>query len=211
MSITLAQARTRILKLADDVDQLAADSTTVQDDALRAAHHAVYLQASEWAPLRFAKEASVTTDANGKADLTALAPVRILAASQSDSNTRRPIAPCSLADGPTNVAAVRTLKIVYLPALTFPADAAAVFTWGQTGLDLPLLDDLMCKRAASEITALMDQPNGHLERLVARAEKDAQQIANFVTWRVMPMSSRSRDSGLCYAMTDANSLQLVTL
>lgn len=211
MSITLANARTRILKLADDVDGVVADSTTVQDDALLNAFHAVYLQASALAPDRFAKEASVTTNANGVADLSSLDPVRILSVSHVSGVTRLPIPPCRLSDGPSDVAGEKTLKISYLPALTFPASSGDAFVWGQSSLDLPALDALMCLRAASELTALQDQANLSLERLITRAERDASLIANFSTWSVMPMRSRSRDSGLCYAMTDATSLQIVRL
>lgn len=211
MTITLTLARARALKLADDVDGLAADSDTVKDDALNAAFHAVYNQATQIAPERFAKEASVSTDANGVADLSSLDPVRILSVSYFTNNTRAPIPAARLADGPTNVLGVKTLKILYIPALTFPASGAANFVWGQSEIDLPLLDDLLCLRAASVITAINDEPNGHLERLIARAEKDAQNIAGFSTWRVMPMRGRSADSGLAYAMTGATSLQIVRL
>lgn len=211
MSITLTEARTRILKLADDVDGLTADSTTVQDDALRAAFHAVYLAAASWAPQRFAKEGDVTTNSSGAGDLSSLDPVRILAVSQSTSGSRLPVPPANLADGPTNVSGAKTLKITYLPALTFPATGSDAFVWGQSSLDLPILDDLLCLRAASTITALQNQPNDQLERLIARAEKDAQNLANFSTWRVMPLRGRSWDSGLCYVMTDAVTLQLVRL
>lgn len=211
MSITLAQARTRILKLADDVDGIVADSTTMQDDALTAAFHAVYLQASALAPDRFAKEASVSTSSTGAADLSSLDPVRILGVSHVSGVTRLPIPPCRLSDGPSDVAGVKTLKISYLPALVFPEETDDAFEWGQAALDLPALDALMCLRAASELTALQDQANASLERLITRAERDASLIANFSTWSVMPMRSRSRDSGLCYAMTDAVTLQLVRL
>ncbi len=211
MSITLTLARARVLKYADDVDTLAADSTTVQDDALAAAHHAVYLQASTWAPQRFAKEASVTTASTGVADLSSIDPVRILSVSHFSGNTRSPIPAANLADGPTNILGAKTLKLTYLPALTFPSSGSAVFEWGQAALDFPLLDDLLVLRAASAITAIFDEPNGHLEKLIARAERDIQAVANFSTWRVLPLRSRSRESGLCYVMTDATSLQLVSL
>jgi hypothetical protein len=209
VSITLTLARARALKFSDDVDGLAADSTTVQDDALKAAHHAVYMQAANMAPQRFAVEATVTTNASGVGDLSAIDPVRILSLSHFEGVSRSPIPASNLSDGPTSVLGVKTLKLVYIPALTFPATGTDVFTWGQSSLDLPLLDDLMVLRAASAITAIYDEPNAHLERLIARAEKDAQMIANFSTWRVMPLRGRSRDSGLCYVMTDAVSLQLV--
>ncbi len=211
MSITLTLARARALKFSDDVDGLAADSTTVQDDALKAAHNAVYQQAAAWAPQRFAIESTVTTDANGVGDLSSLDPVRILAVSHFSSSTRSPIPPASLSDGPTNIIGVKTLKVLYIPAITFPATGSDVFVWGQAGLDLPLLDELLCLRAASTITAIFDEPNAHLERLIVRAEKDAQTIAGFSTWRVLPLRGRSGDSGLCYAMTAATSLQLVRL
>lgn len=209
MSITLTLARARVLKLADDVDGVVADSTTIQDDALSGAFHAIYLQASALAPERFAKEASVVTSTSGVADLSAIDPVRILSVSEFAGNSRWPIPPSRLSDGPTNVLGARTLKILYLPALTFPASGADTFAWGQSALDFPLLDDLLCLRAASVVTALMDQPNAHLEKLIARAEKDAERIANFSTWRVLPLGSRSRGSGLSYVMTDAVSLQIV--
>lgn len=211
MSITLTLARARILKLADDVDGVVADTTTTQDDALKNAFHAVYLQASAIAPERFALEGSVTTDANGVADLSSLDPVRILSVAYASGVARSPVPPCRLSDGPSNVLGAKTLKIVYLPALTFPAAVGDNFVWGQSGLDLPILDGLMCLRAASELTALQDQANAALEKLIARAERDAQLVANFSTWRVMPQRGRSRESGLCYAMTAATSLQIVRL
>lgn len=211
MTITLTEARTRILKLVDDVDGIVADSDTVKDDALKSAFHAVYLQAAQHAPQRFAKTTQVTTDANGEADLSTLDPVRILSVSHYASNARSPIPAMRLDDGPTNALGVKTLEISYLPALAFPASGAANFAWGQADLDLPILDDLLCLRAASTLTALMDQPNAQLELLIARAEKDVANIANFSTWRVMPLRGRSTDSGLGYVMTDAVSLQLVRL
>lgn len=204
MTILDTAARTRILALCDDVDAVTA-TTALQDAALLAAFHATYLQACATAPDKFSMEASVTTNAAGVGDLSAIDPMRILAVNLFVTPTRTPIPMARISDGPTNALGVKVLKVQYFPALAFPAGGAS-FVWGQASLDIPALDDLMCKRAASELCALMDQPNGHLEKLVARAEADAGLVSSFSQWRTM---RGGRSSGLSYVMTDAVSLQLV--
>lgn len=208
MSITRDNAVTRMSKYLDDVDNVDA-STSEAQDALKTAHWETYLQASMWAPQRFQTETTVTTSSAGVGDLSSLDPVRILAVNEYASGTRYPIPAASLSDGPTNVSGVRTLKVLYLPALTFPSSGSAEFAWGQSGIDLPFLDDLMCLKAAAKLTVFLDRQNKQLEREIEKATQQAQRLMNLSTWRVMPLRGRSRKSGLAYVMTDAVSLQIV--
>ena len=211
MSVTLTVARTRVKKYLDDVDGLVADSDTVTDAALEVAQHAVYLQATAWAPQRFQIEGNVTTNGSGVGDLSSLDPVRVLAVNHYSGNSRQPIPAGSFTDGPTNVLAAYTLKILYIPKLTFPATGGDAFVWGQSALDIPLLDDLMCLHAASHLTLLKDAHNRQLERRLEVIENKAKNVLNFSTWKVMPLRGRSGDSGLVYLMTDPVSLQLAVM
>jgi hypothetical protein len=213
MTSTLTAAETRVASYLDDASN--ADASTAQiDDALAVAFPVVYERAITIAPLRFMLEASKDTDANGKLDLTTLspAPLRLVSVNYAVSGiTRTPIPAASLADGPQNATGVKTLLISYIPAVTFPANGGANFVWGQSSLNLPQLDDLMCMRAASALTIYMDQPNATLEAAITRAERDLDRMLNPTTWKIMPLRGRSRDSGFGYVLTDATSLQLVNL
>jgi hypothetical protein len=211
MSVLLSVARTRVKKYMDDVDGKVADSDTVLDAALEMAVHSVYLQASMWATQRFAKESDITTSAIGVGDLSTLDPVRIVAVNVSSGQQRLPVPALSLMDGPTNVLGVQTLKVLHVPKITFPTVSSDPIVWGQSSLDLPILDDLACLHAASHLTMLQDQGNKQLEARLKVLEEKAQGVLNFSTWRVMPLRSRSGDSGLGYVMTDAVTLQLVRL
>lgn len=208
MSLTLTEARALVAKYIDDADAIVAATADI-DQALETAQNQVYLQASTWAPQRFSKEASFTTSSAGTADLSSADPIRILAVNLSSGQSRLPIPPVSLHDGPTDVLGVKTLKVAYIPPLTFPASGGADFVWGQSSLDLPILDDLMCLHAASICTAFLDQPNKQLEFRLKVAEEKAQNVLNHTTWRVMPLRDRTRDSGLGYVLTDPVSLQIV--
>lgn len=210
MSITLTEARALVATYLDDEEAVVAATADI-DSALEVSFHAVYLQAQAWATQKFSKEASVTTSAAGAADLSSIDPVRIVAVNQWNGAARSPIPPMALSDGPTNVLGVRTLKLVYIPALTFPASGAATFDWGHASLDLPLLDDLLCLHAASHMSLLQDQQNQQLEQRIKVLEEKAEHLLNFTQWRVMPLRGRSSDSGLGFVMTDPVTLQIVRL
>lgn len=211
MTITLTAAEARVLQYLDDVDGDIEDTADVAA-ALTTQFSAVYRLAASWAPMRFAKEGSVSTSSTGAADLSSLAPQRIVAVNYSSGQARAPIPEASFSDGPTDAYGVRTLKILYVPSLTFPAAGGDSFVWGQSGIDLPELDDLMCLRAASTLSVLLDDTNKQLEALIVRAEKNLERILNPGTgWKIMPLRGRSRDSGLAYVMTSATTLQLVSL
>ena len=210
MSYTLTEARALVSTYLDDEDADFAATADI-DNALEVAQNAVYMQAQASASQRFSKEISVSTDANGAADLASYDPIRILAVNQWSTTTRFAIPPMSVSDGPTNVLGVRSLKVLYVPPLTFPSAAGNAFVWGQSSLDLPLLDDLMCLHAASHLNLIYDVENKQLERRIKVLEDKAQHILNFSPWRVMPLRNRSADSGFGYVMTDPVTLQIVRL
>jgi hypothetical protein len=210
VSKTLTQARALVQTYLDDEDSDLAATADI-DQALEVAQNMVYLQAQSWATQRFAKEVSISTSAAGVADLGSYDPLRIVAVAQWNGASRDPIPAMSLSDGPTNVSGVRSLKVTYIPPLAFPSAGGNNFVWGQSSLDLPLLDDLMCLHAAAHLNLIHDVENKQLDRRIAALEDKAQHILGFSQWRVMPLRNRSQDSGLGYVMTDPVSLQIVRL
>lgn len=208
MTITLTQAETRVAKYLDDVSNVDASTSNI-DDALKTEFNAVYRWASNFAPLRFAKEsASMTSSSTGAVTLTGIG--RILSVSYISGTSRWPIPEASMATGPADAQGTKSVKIVHVPPLTFPASGGTSFAWGQSTIDFPELDDLMCLRAASTCSAFLDVANKQLERLIARAEENLMRILNHGGgWRIMPLRGRTRDSGLAWIKTDDATLQLV--
>jgi hypothetical protein len=210
LTITLTAARTRVGKVFDDVD--AKDATTSNvDDALKTEFHAVYKWAGTLAPRRFAKEtASMASSSTGAVDLTSIAGGRILTVNYVTGTSRSPIPEAAMSSGPSDAQGIKNVKILYLPPLTFPTAPGNNFVWGQSTIDLPELDDLMCLRAASTCSVFLDDGNKQLEKLIARAEENLHRILNpGGGWRIMPLRGRSRDSGLAWVKTDDVTLQLV--
>ena len=209
MALTLTAAETRVAQYLDDVADAVAATADIAA-ALAVEFPVVYKMAARAQPAKFAKETSITTTSAGVGDLTSLAPERILAVNYFSGSTRIPIPESSLADGPENALVSLTLKLHYLPGLTFPASGSTNFVWGQSSIDLPELDDLLCLRAASRLCVFLDEDNSQLEKLIARTERDLERISEpGAGWRIMPLRGRSRDSGYGWVKTDHVTLQLV--
>jgi len=210
MTLTLTNGRARVGKYLDDVAAEDATQSDV-DAALATEFSAVYKWASNLAPRRFAKETATTASSStGAVDLTSIANGRIIAVNYISGTTRWPIPEASMAMGPSDSQGVKNVRIVYIPPLTFPAAGGNNFVWGQSTIDLPELDDLMCLRAASTCSVFLDEGNKQLEKLIARKEADLERILNpGGGWRIMPLRGRSRDSGLAWIKTDDVTLQIV--
>jgi hypothetical protein len=207
MAISLSAARTRVARLVDD--EAAAVYTTAEiDDALTTAQAEVMRLAVSSGSNVFTAEAAVTTTSAGTADLSSLRPLQIEHVALSAGGARYTIRPARYVDAPANHLATEQLLVAYVASPIFPASEGALFVWGAA--DYPLLDQLMCVLAASELKVKEGEQLAGLEK---RKEELVGQVASTLHmpgWAVAPLAwARRRPAHLRYLMTGPETLQLV--
>ena len=107
--------------------------------------------------------------------------------------------------------AARTLRVRHIPALSFPAADADAFVWGQSDVNLPLLDDLLVLHAAAQLKVTDDEESRTLAGRIKAAEDALQVMLDRDGWSSAPLIAPGcyGDPGLAYILTDATTLQLV--
>lgn len=210
-NVTLGNAVTRVRLYLDDDDGKLGDADVVKD-ALRVAQAEVWqlVVAHGWNGAE--QEASLSTSAAGVADLSALAPLKLVGLYEAGgSGFLRPIPPARRAEGLAHRTGVRSLKVVYVPRVALPATDEASFVWGHANVDAPIFDDLMVFTAVKHLKAIDAETNPALERRLDDLRATAVSYVSLPQWRVLPMGyhERIRRSGLFYVVTAPDTLQLV--
>lgn len=223
-ALTLAAARKRLLKLADDVDGArfnvdAEDIATIAsiaelDEALAVGQEEAWALAVSANRTLFMQEASVSSSSTGVVDLTTLKPMMpIDALNQVDGQMRLKITPMQLLQAPINVDGVKTLKVVYVARVTFPIAAATAFAWGHANVTLvKQIERLMLNIAAAELLITEGAPNPVLEK---RRDELKLSLVSFLEgsgWSVIPfddLAASTRESGYGFVQTAPDTLQIV--
>lgn len=171
MSVTLAQARTKVRGWIDDAGGGSAPrwSTTEIDEALRAAQEEVARLIVDHGSELLRTTALVSSDAVGVVDVSSLAPMRVVGLSLVIGTTRYPLPRTSIGGYREARPGVESLVVIYDVLPTFPLDANASFLWGVSGSNTPL-DSLMCAAAASDLKIKEGEDNPALERRKAELQ-----------------------------------------
>lgn len=207
----LSEARTRVRRHVDDEDSVRFVDAEV-DDALRSgqieAHRLAYLSA----PSLFAVEGSISTTSAGIADVSALAPARILNVAVSSGSQRLTVSPVRMDAAPTDAAGVQSLKITYVARVSFPTASGNPFVWGHANVNGDDIAALMCILAAGELLIKDGAVNQALESREAKLRASVASAAGIPGWTVLPLDSFSdpgAQSCFSYVMTAPDTLQLV--
>lgn len=204
----LSAARTRVRTLVDDRNSDLFDDSTL-DTALASAQYEAQLWAVNAGSALLMLEASVTTNSNGVADLSSLAPMKIHNVALSTGGAyRQTLNPIALHDISGPYVGAQTLVVSYTPRPTFPASSSSPFVWGSSTLSIPPLDLYMCCLAASELKILDNEVLKGLELRKAEAQKAVMSLIGSPAWTSMPLRLRRNSLGLSWAVTSPDSITL---
>lgn len=212
MTLSLTDARTRVGFLLDSEIGIRFTNTDI-DAALASAQYETLLHAVTAGANIFTKTGTVTTSTAGVADLSTLAPLKVVNVVYKSGSTKLQVVPSRQADVIQDYQAAVSLTVTYVPRPSFPASGAANFVWGSSTINLPPLDDLMCVIAASHLKATDAEQNVVLDARKAELKGTVASLINIPGWSVMSMDSSlraigGRGAGFVYVMTGFDTLQL---
>jgi hypothetical protein len=213
MTITRAQARTRLRFLIDDPvvsnDNGVRTSKDDVEDALKTAQQEAYNLAVTSGANIFQTQGTVTTSSAGLASLTSLAPQRLVSVAIQQGNVRVPVPALRARDTQQlYTSAPETLVVTYVPRVTFPAADGDPFVWGSPSIDLPQLDKLMVAIAASELKIVDAEVLSGLETRKAELKAAIDSLCNVPRVTVFPLAP-GRQIAVRYIMSGRDALQLV--
>ena len=211
---TLALARLRVLRLADDEDAVRHNvdgAFTEVDEALAAGQEQAWAAAVLCNGELFAKETTtLSTSSAGVCSLTSIAPMTpLVSVAQYTTGRRDKIVPARLSACPTNALVALTLAITYVPRVVLPA---VTFVWGDaSAVAVKSIEALMCNLAAQELIVKVGQRNAQLEVHEAALRSTLERTLSGPGWGVVPLDEHaySRGAPYGYVMTGIDTLQLV--
>lgn len=212
----LSEAKVRLAKAVDDVDNDSYDATELTD-ALKSVHGEAWTTALSGPRKYFRTTATVPASAAGVVDLTAYAPRKLIAVSQIQGQGRLFVMPARPEEAPFTYKLGASLEVVYIPDVVFPAADGTAFVWG-TAAAMPSLslqlDGLLIALAAQE---LKTKKNEVLAGLQARVDAKRQGVIDAIpstSWSSLPLDSWTARRGrhtapFKYIETAPHTLQLV--
>jgi len=205
--MTLATARARVRYLLDDVAPGVIATDADIDDALTTAMFEAYQFFVQGGANIVQTAGLVSTNTSGVADLTTLAPLRIMGVNIVQGGMRVQIPPLRLAQIQYYYPLAQPLEIIYVPRCTFPTAPGNPFVWGFSTIDLPVLDKLMVAIAASELKIVDAEILQGLEQRKRELRDAVDAVSNVPSFSVLPMSPQGQPT-LRYAMIARDSLAL---
>lgn len=206
----LSAARSRVRTLADDVEAERYTDAQV-DAALGTAQYEALLWAVAATPALFRVEATITTSSQGVADLTAIAPLKMLSVALLNASDRVIIKPLSAASITAPQRAVQQLVIGYVPQPVFPATGASAFVWSSAAVNVPPVDLYMCLIAAAELKIGEGEQPAGLDVRKAECLATLKALFALPSFTVMPMRWIQPRAWMGYCITAPNTLQLARL
>jgi hypothetical protein len=213
MSITLAQARTRVRFLVDDLSGTVADDTQT-DAALASAQQEAFHLAVNYNPNMFSQDLAWSSNSSGvitfSTAMPPYIPMRIVSVAVLDG-TRRYIVPPSRTNDVSEFASVtETGRMTYVPSVSFPSGSGVQFYWGDSTINIPPLDEYMCALAATQIKINDGELNTALESRLNRLQRTVEKFVNPSSITAMPMddTGNARRSKYVWVRTSSTTIQL---
>jgi len=215
MTITLAQARTRVRFLIDDADANPLVSDAEIDVALATALEEVWQRVVGSGASCFTISADITSSQAGVVDMTALKPLRIVNVVYATGTIQLQVQPSRTSDYIQKVSGAQPLRIWYVPRATFPALSSDPFVWSTAAISSATLDQLLCVIAAADVWVKTGEPPlASLEQRKAELVKAVEQQVSIPDVTVAPLRvtrkfPTNRYAGFQWARVGHDTLQLV--
>jgi hypothetical protein len=215
----LSEAQTKVLKLLDDESGVRFDAANDKAEvniALKSAQGEAWTEAVSAGANLFMQEAAFTSSTAGAVDLTSVIPRRIVNVTQVSGTTRLAVLPVRLDDVLATLASAVTLRVAYIPGVTFPALVSDPFVWGSSSVAADVqapLSNLMCAIAAGDLAPKDAAVNAMLERRKEELRASIRKLMSVPGWSVIPLggaTGRTKRASFDYcAGTAPHTLQLV--
>lgn len=211
MTVTLAQAITRVRFLLDDKDNNPLISDAEITTALQVAQEEVWQGVVDSGANIFFQVADISSTSAGVVNLASVTPLKISNVAIVVGNGVLQVPPCRVFDGFANVVGVRPCRITYVPRAPFPALSGDPFVWSQSTISLTTLDQLLCHTAASMCWVKTGEPPlASMERRRAELLASCTSTINLPAWSATPLTpGGARDAGFYWRRTAHDQIQLV--
>jgi hypothetical protein len=211
MTMTLAQAITRVRFLLDDKDNNPLISDAEITTALQVAQEEVWQSVVDSGANIYYQSADVSSSSAGVISLASITPLKIANVALVVGNGVLQIPPCRVFDGFANVTSVQPCRIMYVPRAAFPALSSDPFIWSQATISLTTLDQLLCHTAASMCWIKTGEPPlSAMEKRRAELQASCTSTINLPGWSVTPLTlGVVRDSGIYWRRSAHDQIQLV--
>jgi len=215
MTVTLAQARTRVRFLIDDADANPLVTDAEIDVALATAQEEVWQRVVGSGVNVYTQHADISSGSTGAVNLTSLNPMKIVSVAWKSGNVFLQVPPSRPGDYIQTVGQVQPLRVVYVPRAAFPALTSDPFVWATASISSPTLDQLLCVTAAADVWVKTGEPPlASLEQRKAELQKSVEEQISIPGWSVAPLRAMGRFpthryAGFQWVMTGVNTMQLV--
>jgi hypothetical protein len=211
MTMTLAQAITRVRFLLDDSDANPLISDAEITTALEVGQEEVWQLVIDSGANVFYQTADIASPGNGVVDVSSIKPLKIINVAQVVGTYALQIPPCRPFDGFAPVLSAVNVRLVYVPRATFPALSSDPFVWSQAAISMTTLDQLLCHTAAAQCWVRTGEPPlASMEKRRAELAASVTSSINIPSWSVSPLDDTgSTDSGFYWRRTSHDTLQLV--
>ena len=211
MTMTLAQAITRVRFLLDDNDVNPLISDAEITTALQVGQEEVWQAVIDSGANIFYQQADISSSSAGVLSLASITPLKVANVALVVGTSTLQIPPCRPFDGRGDVTSVQPCRIVYVPRAAFPALSSDPFTWSQATISVTTLDQLLVHVAASQCWVKTGEPPlASMEKRRAELMDSVTSIINIPSWSATPLApAGSRDSGFYWRRTAHDTIQLV--
>lgn len=215
MTITLAQARTRVRFLIDDADANPLVSDAEIDVALETALEEVWQRVVGTGVSCYTLYTDITSSGAGVVDLSSVKPLRIVNVAFKQGTIFLQVQASRTSDFIQTVSGPQPLRIWYVPRATFPALSSDPFVWSTAGISSATLDQLLCVIAAADVWVKTGEaPLPSLELRKAELQKAIDEQVSIPTTTVAPLRvtrkfPTHRYAGFQWARVAHDTLQLV--
>ena len=211
MTMTLAQALTRVRFLLDDKDNNPLISDAEITTALQVAQEEVWQSVVDSGANIYYQSVDISSSSAGVVSLSSIAPLKIANVALVVGNGVLQVPPCRVFDGFANVTAVQPCRIMYVPRAAFPALSSDPFIWSQATISSTTLDQLLCHTAASMCWVKTGEPPlSSMEKRRAELQLSCTSTINLPGWSVTPLTvGGARDSGIYWRRTAHDQIQLI--
>jgi hypothetical protein len=211
MTVTLAQAITRVRFLLDDNDANPLISDAEITTALQVAQEEVWQSVIDSGANIFHQSVDVSSTSAGVLSLASITPLKIANVALVVGNGVLQIPPCRQFDGFANVVGVKACRVVYVPRAAFPALSSDPFNWSQSSISMTTLDQLLCHVAASSCWVKTGEPPlASMEKRRAELQASVTSTINLPAWSATPLTvGGARDSGIFWRRSAHDQIQLI--
>jgi hypothetical protein len=211
MTMTLAQAITRVRFLLDDTDNNPLISDAEITTALQVGQEEVWQAVIDSGANIFYQSADISSSAAGVVSLASITPLKIANVALVAGNGVLQIPPCRPFDGFANVTSVQPVRLMYVPRAAFPALSSDPFVWSQATISLTTLDQLLCHTAAAMCWVKTGEPPlATMEKRRAELLASVTSTINLPQWSSTPLAvGGTRDSGMFWRRTAHDQIQLI--